>query len=350
MLLGVFAAGTAQAGLTWSGGLRNDLMLWNHGDRTQAIDLLENQWVLQQASSQWKFYADLRLDVYGGDLSGLLPAGDTAAAQVIQARVLRSFVRYYSDVGDFTAGKTYVNLGIANLFNPFELDRAYNVTDLNYARDGILALTYEAAFSDVSGIKAYVRPVQSAGAVTGGADARFHLGTFDAGIVAQRLGRDDNVVGGYAKGDAEAGLQGAFAVHVDDGGGWKYAQANAGVDYSFGEGKWIVTLLGYYNGNADGGPENTADLDLPNGTSFSSRYYAYADVLYLFDEFFQARFSALVNCSDGSALLIPSATWVLADGLNANLQALAPTGAGTDQFSSALLGRVIGLVRVEAKF
>jgi len=158
----------------------------------------------------------------------------------------------------------------------------------------------------------------------------------------------DNAIGVFAKGDLEIGVQGAVAVHLANEARPQYAQAMLGGDYSFGEGKWIVTLQGYYNGD---GRDSTAGrvAELAGGSAFSSRWYAYADMLHAPDEFFQIRISALCNGTDGSALLISSATWVLADGLNLNLQALIPTGIGSSQYSRSSLGNVIGLARVEAK-
>jgi len=352
VVLGLLAAaGAAQAEITWSGALRNDVLVWNSADRTQVFDLLENQIVMQRNAQDWKFYSDVRVDIFGGDLGGLVPGGATLSSNnMYQVRILRGFIRYFTGRCDVTVGKTYVNLGVTGLFNPFELDRAYNVTDLTYTKDGVLAATWEISLDELSGVKTYFLPVAGQGQVAGGAEVDIHVGTFDTGAVIQRVGPGDNVVGVFAKGDIEIGVQGALAVHLNNEARAKFAQAMLGADYSFGEGKWIVTVQGYYNGDG----QDTIILGVTpelaaGGSAFLSRYYGYADLLHVPDEFFQVRLSALVNGTDGSALVIPSATWVLADGLSLNLQALVPTGAGNTQYSRGSLGNVIGVARVEAK-
>jgi len=348
VIAGIGLAQNAAAEITWSGAIRNDLYVFDRDGQAMAFDLLENQLVLQRSTPEWRFYGDLRVNLYRGDLAGLADTGDAELPpELMRVRVLRGFVRYFSEAGDITVGKTYVNFGVAGLFNPFELDRAYNVTDVGYTREGVIAVTDEIAFGDLAGLKLYLSPSADNSQMAGGADAHFHVGSFDAGVVGQRVGRDNTVIGAYAKGDLELGVQAAAACHLDDHGSYRYAEAAAGADYSFGEGKWVATVLGYYNGGA--AVDRDSLVPLGSATAFSSRFYVYADLRWAPDEFSQARVSCLVNASDGSSLVIPSATWMLADGLSLNLQALVPTGTAGTQYSSTSLGRVIGLARVEAK-
>lgn len=350
IFLGSLIPSVGQAGIDLSGAIRNDTVLLAQGSDTLFFDILESQLVLQRKTNDWRFYSDLRVFLYAGDIQEIGPE-IVEGVDFITLRILRGFIRYYTEYGDFTLGKTYINLGIPSVFNPFELDRDVNVTDLSYTKEGILALTYEVPFAPLSGGKFYVSPEADQSEVSAGMDLYTNLGSFDLGLVAARTGRDQNLAGVYFKGDAEVELQGACALRADDEFSKYRFEAMVGADYSFFEGEWLLGAQFYYNGNEN----EEAQGNTTNGfaqlgyASFSDRYYIYANLLYAPDGFFQFRLDGFVNLEDYSALVVHTLSWVLADGLNLSLQWMIPTGVGDTQYSREVIGKYVILARVEAK-
>lgn len=354
IFIGSLIPSVGQAGIDLSGAIRNDAMLLERGGQSYFFDVLENQLLFQRRTPEWRFYADLRVFLYYGDFREYAPElydeGD-----LISLEVLRGFIRYYSDYGDITVGKTYLNFGVYSVFNPFEIDRNVNFRDLSYTKEGILALSYEVPFDAVSGAKLFISPEGGETDVAAGASVYTNLESFDIGLVAQRRDRDRNVVGAYLKGDLEVGVQAAYAWTMQDDGGDGGSEANIGVDYSLLDGQIMATALFYYNDRPTiaAAPNTLSALgdlgQLETTSDFPDRYYVYANLAYTPDEFFRASLDAFVNASDGSSLIIPSATWVLADGLNFTILAMVPTGGGDTQYSRDLYGEYAGIMRIEAK-
>lgn len=341
---------SAAADIELSGGIRDDAFVLGQGSEAFFNNILESKLIMQRQADQWKFYSDLRLYAYHGET--LAQAAEAANADFYSFRLLRAFVRYYSGIGDFSAGKTYVNFGVPGVFNPFEIDRSLNPTDLNYTKEGIVALAYEGQLDALSGVKAYAGPAGDTSAAAGLCGFT-HVGTFDLGAAAVRRSREDMLAGVYFQGDAEVGVQGAYAFHWRDTGQPAFSEAYAGVDYSFFDQKLVTAVQAYYHEVTGSQAKTDVFTGLSSGQAggsfFTGRFYGYAYALYAPDEFFQARLDVFLNAADASSLLIPSATWVLADGLNLTLQAIFLTGTGDTQFSRDAIADYIGLARIEAK-
>lgn len=352
--LGCVAPAAASAELQWSGALRNDALVLGGQERAVLIDHLENQLVLQRRTDAWRFYADVRVDLYAGEAAALVPDGVPEGREAVAVRLLRGFVRYASPWGDWTLGKTYANFGVAGLFNPFEIDRNVQLTDLGYTKEGIVGLTYAAALGPLSGCQVLLSPGTANTEPAAAAGVHTHWDRFDLGWVAQRRGRDLNLTGVYLQGDLEVGVQAAYAFHCDDDGSRSFSEATAGIDYSFWDGQVLASATGSYleGGAASRGTTvpafsgASAVVGLGDPTAGLSWH---ASLQFMPDEFFQARLDLFGDAEDGSGLVVPGATWVLADGLSLTLQGIVPTGTGPTRFSRERLGTLIGLVRVEAK-
>lgn len=348
----LFLVSATAAEIKVSGTLRNDAIFMFSGPDSEFHNLLENQLVLQRRAADWKFYSDLRFYLLYGNAADAETNSPEADYSFVP-RILRTFIRYYTDYGDFTLGKTYIAFGNAGVFNPFELDREINFMDLNYIKEGILALSWELPLGDLGGVKFYAGPEALGSDLAAGITVYTNVSGYDLGTVINRSGRDTNIMGGYFKGDLEIGVQGSYALHFGDHGGNTFSEAKAGIDYSFSAGKLLVSALGYYNGQSD---ERIATDQIINFNaaasrpmSFTDKYYMYFNLTYMPDEFFNFRLDAFCNAVDASSLLIPSATWVLADGLSAGLQGFVPTGAGHTEFSRDSLGDYGIIIKVEAK-
>ena len=333
----------SQTGLKISGLLRNDAIVSAPADNIRFDDILEARLITEYSSDQWKFYGDGRFYSYFGDIAETNGKYKTS--------LMRAFIRYYSPIGDITLGKTYVNFGIAGIFNPFEANKQVTLKDLSYDKEGILALEYEFSLGDRSGGKLYggvnFEESSKSNEYRGGASLWTNFQSFDMGIVANRYDRDRNLGGLYLKGDAVVGLQASYGCHFNDDFNSAVHEASAGVDYSFFSGKLVLTALFYFN---EGGSTTKGSYTYQADGYFGARYYTYGAVDYTHDEFFSSKLYSFVNCVDGSAIITGSCSFVITNGLTLTLLASAVTGSGNDEFSHTTHGWTSGLVRVEGKF
>jgi len=327
--------------------LRNDAVYTLGRDEDSDFsDILESRVVLEKIADKWKFYADGRLYLY---------YGDAAARQgKYETKLMRTFIRYYSKAGDITLGKTYVNFGNPGLFNPFEQDKNVILTDLSYDKEGMMALEYHYALGSLAGWKLYGgADVQKDAAgeystiYRGGASLWTTISGFDLGAVVMRNDTDRNMVGTYFKGDFIVGINGSWALHMDDNPDSPAGEATGGIDYSFFDGQLILTALFYYNQR---GQEAPASYTYSPEYYFAAPWYCYNNIDFRYDEFFSAGIDMFTNCADGSMIISPSCSVVIANGLTATLLFTVLTGDGSDEFAPARYGRFGTLIRIEGKF
>jgi|GEM_PF-1027153 len=327
-----------------SGLLREDAYYIRMPDHPVRADLfanvLETRLVLDRVRDDWSFYADGRLYMYAGEFQ--------AAYGLSRVSLMRAYVRDFSPIGDFTVGKTYINFGNSGLFNPFEIDKKIQLTDLQYAREGLYAVEYYLPWQDLSGLKVYsgfndafkYNPMW-------GISPGYHLGKYDLGVVYNHANKDKNVAGVYFKGDAFVGIQGSWGAHLDDQWKLSYNEASAGIDYSFFEGKVVATVLFYYNENGAGAYKDYK----PSAESFLlAKFYSFVSLAWLVDEFWNIQAMAFVNLVDNSAVILPVVSVSIANGLNLTLQMNFVTAKKDAEFSRDKSGDAGALVRLEGKF
>jgi hypothetical protein len=325
-----------------SGAIRNDFMVLKPTNASPNYNnTLEMKLIFGRKTEEWKFYADARLSLYAGIITNYTGAS-------VGLNLLRAFIRYYSPIGAVTVGKTYMNYGIRGMFNPFEMVKNVNFTDLNYDLEGMVGLTWEPPFDDLSGMKIYVRPDTSLSNSGGGLSIYTHLGTFDMGIVYNRKMWNQNVTGLYFKGDLEVGINGAWAYHFDDYGTNRFNEANFGIDYSFFENKLIFMFVFYYD---EYGAENPDKYNYFSREDkyFLAKYYLFGDISVVFDEFLSMQFDGFFNLVDGSGLFMPQIKYLLSDGLTVSALAGIPWGGDKSEFAPAKNGEYSLVGRFEAK-
>ncbi|MCP4138260.1 MAG: hypothetical protein GY754_45280 [bacterium] len=310
-------------------------------------DMLENRLVVRKDTEDWKFYADGRVYLLYGKYANEL-------GKNYQVKLMRSFIRYFTDYGDFTLGKTYINAGNMGIFNPFELDKSLNMNDLAYSKQGMLAFEYIFPLGKLSEGKVYIAYNETYTHYTGGFSLNMNALGFDFGIVGNRKGdvasvdgAATNMGGAYFKGDLGVGIQGAYAFHFDDNMKDRFSEANGGIDFSFFKGDLIMSAIFYYS---QAGSVDTTNYSYSSDRYFYGRYYLYGTVTYIFDDFFRTNFGCFANLGDGSVILIPSAEWTITNGLSLTCQAGILTGKSTEEFSRDTVGEYSFLLRVEAKF
>jgi len=345
-----------KAEINISGALKNDSVFTILNKDTVFNNILESKLVLSKKTEYWKFYSDFRCSVYQGE--SIKELGEELnmplAEEIIKPELLRALIAYYTDYGDISLGKTYVNLGVSSIFNPFELDTQLNPSDLTATKQGILALVVDSNFGDLSGCKLYLSPEAKYSDIAIGLDFYTHIESSDIGVVLNHKDKNDNIAGIYFKGDMGLGVQGAYAYHFSDALEKQFFEANFGFDYSFLQGKLLINLLGYCNSYTSYKQSITLLTKesniYSNIPSFLDEYYLYFNLNYVLDEFFNTRLDTFGNLRDHSVLLILTNTWILANGLSAALQVSMAEGETGSEFSSGNLGGKYNfLVRVEAK-
>jgi hypothetical protein len=344
------------AAIDLSGGIRNDSYFIKTTNDVNFEDILENKLVLTRITDEWRFYADMRLYVlYGNIPPSALPNSQATNLGISSSAplnydfdLLRAFVRYESPIGVWTAGKIYVNFGNYGIFNPFELNKTVDLSDLTYDKDGILALQYEYALSDLSGIKVYAGPQGGLTNSSAGCSFHGHADSFDGGLVYDRLGIDTNKAGFYLKGDLEVGVNFSYAYHFDDYLTNNFSEAAAGIDYDFFDGKLQAAVTYYYDEKGAISTNNYQPWGF-NDVYFSARDYLFGDFKYTYDEFLSFELYVFLNLVDFSGVIAPSLTYTLSDGLTLTLLFSYITGTGQDEFSQDTFGQYSLTVRFEAK-
>lgn len=336
-----------------SGAIRNDAAYTyfddeHHEDR-RFDDILENKLILRYRGDGWKFHGDGRLYLYYGDTR--------EKKDEYEAKIMRSFIRYSPSIGDFTLGKTYINLGNPGIFNLFEIQKQVNLSDLSYDKEGLLAVEFVLPVGDLSGIKVYGGNYESEDQMNrgdsnkrnyaGGMSAWTNALNFDAGIVGNRLREDSNIGGLYLKGDLILGVQGAYAFHFNDEFEKSYREANFGLDYSFFDAHLIISSIFYYNQN---GAKKIEEYSFSPDGYFFAKYYIFSNIIIIYDEFLSFEAGSFVNLIDNSAVIYPSVEYLIADGLSITAAVYFFTGKNNMEFSRDTSGLTSGLLRVEAKF
>lgn len=325
------------AGLQLFGALRNDFMAVVATNGMLYSNILENRLELRYRARDWKFYTDARLYYFSGEMASM--TNETSLV------VLRSFVRYFSGFGHLTLGKTYVNFGNPGLFNPFESNKDINLSDFQYAKEGLAALESDFAFGGRSGLKLYVSPQEEV-FKTGVALYGTLLG-FDGGLVYNRKDRDVNVAGLYLKGDVELGLSASLALHFDDGLGSSYVESRLGLDYSL---KDLVFGLVWYHNSAGAGNKADYGNRIVQDVYYQARNYLYNYITWKVDEFLHFELHGFFNLTDGSGILLPQVGYTIANGLKTALQLAWVYAGGQTEFSRDSFGTLVILFRVETKF
>ncbi len=337
--------------LSFSGIIRNDSIAVKFEDHNEYSNILETRIVLNKNIEKWKFYADGRVYLYYGKIS------ETASKQKVKLK--RSFIRYYQEYYDVTVGKTYINFGIPGVFNPFELDKNLYFSDISYAKEGSMAGELQFSFGDFSGGKTYFSHNDTLSNYSTGFSLWSNMGGFDFGMVANRKGSDrknpsktkiyksTNVTGIYIKGDAGVEIQSSYAFHFKDEINGYYGEAMVGFDYSFFASKLILETKFYYNGN---GTKSQEKYKPSMDTYFYAPYYFYGLSSFSYDEFLKFSAGIIYNITDRSAVVFPSVSYVIANGLTASLQVAIATGKNNQEFSDNLYGETSALIRIEGKY
>jgi len=337
-------ANSAKLGIR--GVIRNDSFASKLSAKELYGNVLENRLILEKKTESWQLFTDARFYYYSGYIREFL--GESKSV------LLRSHLRYFSDLGDFTLGKTYINFGIRSIFNPFEYNKLVTTSDLAYEREGILALEYSLSVGDTSEFRLYsgsqyLQDVSGNAHPTAAFGISFssNISNSEYGLIAHHKDVNINQAGGFIKTDYYIGIAGAYSIHFDDRVKYSFSQVNLGLDYSFFASKLLVSANVYYN---DGGSSNFENYITSNEFYFSAKVYGFYTVSIRQDQFLSYQAFVIHNINDQSLVLVLATSYILANGLAATMQVSSAQGRINTEFSTARSGEVSGLLRIEAKF
>lgn len=336
LLLVISALSGTAAGFSVYGTLRNDTSLGYTNNGWLWNNTLETRFKLQHRSRSWQTHVDARLYYNSGEL--------LTVTNELVFTLNRSFVRFFPEFGHITVGKSYINYGVAGVFNPFEFNKAVKLDDVNYDKEGIAAAEVMIALGDFSGWKVY-----------GGADGKqlafgseldLRAGRFRIGAAFHHKRKETNLAGIFFKGDAGVGVHGALALHCNDSFEDPWLEANGGIDYSFG--KLILAVDWYCNRR---GADNPADYQPASDRDgfLLSRHYLYSTADLQLNEFWKTGWHAFWNLNDSSRLHTVQCSWIPARAVTLTLLInLLPQG-GNREFSHEKYGRWSTLLRMECR-
>jgi hypothetical protein len=128
--------------------------------------------------------------------------------------------------------------------------------------------------------------------------------------------------GGFSfKADVEAGLVAdvLYTYNPEEGFGIPGLAAGAGLDYSFGEGKWYALAEYLYNGSS-----SSTSVQSGNPAGFSGEHFLYTVIQYLMNDYTNLSLACLSGLSDCSFTPILSAEHELFQGFTLSMSARVP--------------------------
>lgn len=329
----------------------------------QYVNLSESRLRIRHLGDRWTYYADGRLYMnYSGS------SGETET----EARLIRSFLQLNSVYGDFRIGKSYVNLGVPEVFNPFELEKTIQYNDLTYDKEGLLAFDYNFSWSETGLIRFFgaspyksdnydqgVTSTQnnendssanSGKEMLGGLQLQSNFWMNDFALLVYHAAYNENIAGFFIRGDAVLGILLSYAFHFDDDAKKSFSEIQAGLDYSFWDGKIIPKIIVYYNEDGKSNQEYYGLEKYFSNSYLLARWYSYSSLQYVHDEFFSLQAGVFNNWTDGSSLLHISLLQVIRNGINFTLQYFIATGKGADEFSRSVYANGFLNFRLDVKF
>lgn len=258
---------------------------------------------------------------------------------VDQVLLDRALLKLYFKGVDFYAGRQTIAWGTGYAFNPTDIWNRKNPLDPTAPKVGVNALRAEIPLGMLSGLSVVVAPGPDFDHTSGGVRLKGNLGGFDLSVSGMRIMNADRELLGLPEKSAlgadmagqigEVGIWTEVAVNnpVYEGMSYTdsdslYVQADAGADYTFEWGTYVM-LEYYYNGLGRDDPDDYGVRDLLNMftgemAGFGSQYLM-AGARHTFHNYYQVSAFVLGNISDRSAMLLPSIAYEFSDNMTIEL-------------------------------
>lgn len=261
----------------------------------------------------------------------------------------RALLKLYFKPFDIFIGRQMIAWGTGYAFNPTDIWNTKSPLDPNAPKLGVNAIRAEIPFGPVSGLTLVASPCMDFEHSSAGFRLKGNLGGFDMSLSGMRVMTVDmELLGLPRKIMAGADLAG----QIGDVGVWAecavinpiypdmeytdfdslYAQIDAGLDYSFTNGLYIM-LEYYYNGLGQYKSENYGYMDFMNlfggeMSGFAQNYLIFGLTKDFLDYFIFSAF-ALGNLNDQSAMLLPAIEYTFHD--NISLKLSGQIGVGDEE-------------------
>jgi hypothetical protein len=261
----------------------------------------------------------------------------------------RALLKLYFKSFDLFIGRQMIAWGTGYAFNPTDIWNAKSPLDPNAPKLGVNAIRVEIPFGSISGLTLVASPGADFEHSSAGFRLKGNLGGFDLSLCGMRvmtvdmefLGLPRKIMAGADLagqiGNVCVWAEGAVINPVYDGMEYTdfdslYAQVDAGLDYNFANGLYIM-LEYYYNGLGQYKSENYGYRDFMNMfggemSGFAQNYILGGLRKDFLDHFVFALF-ALGNLNDQSAMLLPELEYNFHD--NISLKFSGQIGVGDEK-------------------
>jgi hypothetical protein len=247
----------------------------------------------------------------------------------------RALLKYFFPACDVYIGRQTIAWGTGYAFNPTDIWNRKNPLDPDAPRQGVNAVRAEIPFGALSGISLVVSPGPDPDHTGAGFRLNTYTAGFDMSVCVTRTHTADHELlnlpekmcaGMDCAGQIDmVGIWGEAALcnPVFSGNSYTdfdslYAQIDAGADYTFENGVYVMAEY-LYNGlgepDADAYDMQEMRYILAGDMSGFGRHYVMAGTEKTFADFYAPSFFVLVNASDGSAMLLPSFSYTFSDNL-----------------------------------
>ncbi len=247
----------------------------------------------------------------------------------------RALIKYYFSVCDLYVGRQMIAWGTGYAFNPTDIWNRKSPLDPNAPKKGVNAVRTEIPLGSLSGLSLVVSPGPDVEHTGAGMRLKTYLKGFDLSMCAMRIHNADRGLLGLPE-KMTCGMD--MAGQLGDVGVWSevalhnpvypgqaysdfdslYAQIDAGADYTFENGVYILGEY-LYNGLGEERGDNYGMQQLlrilGGDMSGFGMHYGMAGIKKTLLDFYTPSLFILVNASDRSAMLLPSFEYMFSDNL-----------------------------------
>ena len=366
LLIILFSTPLSYAKLSLGGALENrsTMMAGNSPFEFQNFSRLKID--LNYKEKNWRIYSDIRLGLmygendFGGGVNDPTANIPIAKNTDVILDIPRLYMKIKSNVGTFTIGKTYLTFGQPELFNVLEWYKNFSLLDPTETKPGVNLISWDLGIGSYGKIGMFLGGDDEWEDVLGGVEFIFGRDSFEAGLVYQYKGDNQNVVGGFFKADVVVALLGSYAYHANDiltesgsRGYNDYHEATVGVDYSFLIGSRTLVVKQTFYFNSIGARDKKELLTTTLGDYyFRGGGYSYTSFMFTIDQFIQVGLDVIVNVFDGSGSVLPRGIFQVANNLMLDISMGSYFGSKGSEFAPSNKGgyNFSLFVKLEASF
>ncbi len=324
-------------GLTIGGSVRNDFFALDLTGEYNFGDILTTGVTIEHKSDSWKSYSSLEF-LYENSKR-------TDYTNSTKFVIKSSYLRYYGKAGHISLGKSYINFGSREIFNPFELKKKLEISELDYEKEGVMTGSFYIHFASLGSIKGFISPEDKK--LRTGISFNSSQKKFNVGIIFMHNEINNNKTGFFIKGDFLVNITLSAAFHFDDEFSNDFIEATSKIDYSFNN--FYIGATWYYNQKGATSSTEYLTINIPD-VYLLARNYLFLQLSLKQSDFLSFTLYHFQNLNDNSGVVTGEVNYLITSGLKTALQISTATGKNETEFSSENIGALSMLFRVEGKF